>query len=171
VEIETGKQKKTLKHKLLSLHEIFRVSVFLKGFFAVLDIVGGTLLYLFGKSELAENIVKVAQGELLSGESGIAERFFWNTVMGMLPNGLSFPVIYLLVHGVISLVFVVGLWRDRSWAYPFAITALSTFLVYQVYRFYHTHSLWLACFIVFEIFFIWLTHHEYRRRGLASAET
>ena len=72
------------------------------------------------------------------------------------------PDPYLLSHGVIKAVLIVGLLREKLWYYPVAIIVFVSFILYQLYRFNHTHSIWLLLITLLDIVVIWLTWHEYR---------
>jgi uncharacterized membrane protein len=54
-----------------------------------------------------------------------------------------FAAVFLLWHGVIKVGLVWALLRKQWWAYPLAIVAFGLFLAYQVYRYFHTRSVWL----------------------------
>ncbi len=53
--------------------------------------------------------------------------------------------------------------RKRWWAYPIAILAFGLFLVYQLYRYTHTRSMWLMAMSVVDLFVIVITGLEYKR--------
>jgi uncharacterized membrane protein len=74
-----------------------------------------------------------------------------------------FGALFLLSHGVVKIGLVAGLLLRRHWAYPAAIAVFLAFLVYQLYRYAHTHSVWLLVLSVLDVFVIALTWAEYRR--------
>jgi uncharacterized membrane protein len=43
-----------------------------------------------------------------------------------------------------------------------AIAVFAVFIVYQIYRFTLTHSIWLLAITLLDIVVIWLTWQEYR---------
>ena len=53
--------------------------------------------------------------------------------------------------------------RELWWAFPLAIAAFTAFVVYQFYRYSHTHSFWLLVLSATDIVVIILTWMEYRR--------
>jgi uncharacterized membrane protein len=69
----------------------------------------------------------------------------------------------LLWHGVVKIGLVWALFRKYLWAYPIARVAFGLFLAYQVYRYSHTHSVWLLALSILDIFVIVLTWLEYKR--------
>ena len=143
-----------------NIRQIFIVSVLLKGFNATLEIVGG-VLFLF--SGAVTSIVQfLVQGELIEDPSD----FIANAIQHYLPyfseHSQLFAAFYLLSHGVMKLFLVVGLLRNKLWAYPSAIVVFFLFIAYQLYRFTYTHSVFLILLTVFDLFVIWLTWHEYK---------
>lgn len=73
-----------------------------------------------------------------------------------------FYAFYLLSHGLVKIALVVGLLRNRLWAYPASLVVMSLFIVYQLYRYSYTHSAALIVLSVFDVAVIGLIWHEYR---------
>ncbi len=76
----------------------------------------------------------------------------------------NFYAFYLLSHGVVKLLLVVGLLRNKLWSYPASLIVLALFVAYQLYRFSHTHGLGLIALSIFDVIVMMLIWHEY---GLA----
>ena len=55
----------------------------------------------------------------------------------------NFYAFYLLSHGIIKRVLVIGLLRERLWAYPASFAVFGAFIAYQLYRFSFTHDIGL----------------------------
>lgn len=68
---------------------------------------------------------------------------------------------YLLSHGLVKLLLVIGLLKGRLWSYPASLVAIALFIVYQLYRFSYTHGLGLIVLTVFDVFVMGLIWHEY----------
>jgi len=73
-----------------------------------------------------------------------------------------FYAFYLLSHGIIKAALVIGLLRNKLWAYPASLVVLGIFIVYQLYRFSYTHGFGLIVLTVFDVFVMGLIWHEYR---------
>jgi uncharacterized membrane protein len=78
-----------------------------------------------------------------------------------------FAAIYLLSHGIAKVVLVVALLRERLWAYPWTIALLGAFIVYQIYRLSYRFTVGLALLTLFDVFLVWLTTIEWRKRRAA----
>jgi uncharacterized membrane protein len=152
-------------------HELFEAGVFFKALNSMWEILGGIFLLTRLHSWLTHAFIFLSNSELLGDHND----FFFHFVTGQaahLDVGSTriFVGIYLLFHGFMNAFLAYNLYRNRLWAYPLSVAFVSLFLVYQVYRLFHTHSPLLFAITVFDIFFIILTLHEYRfqKRKLAS---
>lgn len=83
---------------------------------------------------------------------------------GITGTGRHFAAVYLLSHGLVKLVLVVELLRNRLWAYPLMVVMLGIFVGYQSYRFFLTHSIAMVILTVFDLAVIALTAMEYREQ-------
>ena len=70
----------------------------------------------------------------------------------------------IIFHGVLKVFLAVSLWRERLWAFPFALVILTTFVAYQLHRFGHTHSMVLLGLTVLDLVVMTLIWREYRSR-------
>jgi uncharacterized membrane protein len=127
------------------IHQIFVVSVAAKGAHALIEIAGGLALYLLGSDLIARWI---------RPHEWLANHFQ--------PDEQHFYAFYLLSHGLIKSVLVVGLLKEKLWAYPASIAVFSAFIAYQLYRYGYTHDIGLIALSIFDVFVIGLAVHEYR---------
>ena len=144
------------------IHQIFVVSVLFKGLHALIEIVGGVALYLISTEAIVRAINRWGYGELAEDRSDwVAEH--------VLEFGRSFSVeahhfyaFYLLSHGLVKSVLIVGLLREKLWAYPASFAVFGAFIAYQLYRYTYTHDIALILLSIFDLFVIYLAAHEYR---------
>jgi len=152
------------------IHQIFVVSVLFKGIHALIEIAGGLALYLTSTATIIGWINRFSQGELTEDPNDwIAQK--------VLEFGQHFSVeqhhfyaFYLLSHGLIKSVLVIGLLREKLWAYPASFAVFGAFIAYQLYRYTFTHDIGLILLSIFDAFVIYLAVHEYRllRRHLPT---
>jgi uncharacterized membrane protein len=142
---------------------IFWTGIVLKGLSGLAELVGGVLLLLVSPSQIHLFAVALTRGELSEDpHDRIANEIL------LLTNHLSgsqtlFGAFYLLLHGVVKIVLVVALLRDKLWAYPWMIAFLAAFIVYQAVEIARTGSLPLVALTVFDAALCWLTWIEYRK--------
>ena len=129
-------------------HQVFVVSVAAKGLHALIEIVGGLALYLFSADAIARWLDEIDRGGWLERHFPLSEQHFY--------------AFYLLSHGVVKAAVVVGLLKEKLWAYPAALAMFGAFIAYQLYRYSYTHEVVLIALTVFDLFVIYLTIHEYR---------
>jgi uncharacterized membrane protein len=130
------------------IHQIFVVSVSLKGLHALIEIVGGLALYLFSADAIARALDEIDRGGWLQRHFPASEQQFF--------------AFYLLSHGLIKAVLVAGLLKEKLWAYPASIAVFGLFIAYQLYRYSWTHDIALIALSIFDLFVIALAVHEYR---------
>jgi uncharacterized membrane protein len=145
------------------LHWLFELSIFIKGVDGVLETVGG-LLILFVPLHSLDTLVRWLLAHELSEShdwvAGAAEHLL---------NSLSldtklFASIYLIGHGLVKIFLVHALWREKLWAFSVALWFIALFVVYQVYRFTHTHSIALLIFALLDVCVAWFIWREYLAR-------
>ncbi len=143
------------------IHFAFDVTIFLKGIHAILEIIGGILIYFISKEYIVNLVLSITKDELSEDPASILAQYLVNATNNFSVGSQHFVALYLLSHGVIKLVLVTGLLRKKLWAYPASIVVFSLFIIYQLHRLYYTHSLWLLLFTILDVAIIWLTAHEY----------
>ncbi len=77
---------------------------------------------------------------------------------------------YLVIHGLIKIFLVAGLLRGKLWAYPTSLWFLAAFIVYQIYRYTYTHSIWLILLTIVDLIVAFLIWHEYQSRKRLYAQ-
>jgi uncharacterized membrane protein len=143
------------------IHLIFEVSLFLKGAFAFLEVVGGFLAYFIPKQFVLGLVAELTQRELAEDPRDLVAHYFLHAAQNLSVGTQHFAAAYLVTHGVIKLWLIVGLLRERLWYYPTALIIFGLFIVYQLYRFSFTHSPFLMFITVVDVIVIVLTWHEY----------
>jgi len=152
------------------IHRIFEISLLLKGAHALIECIGGLALALVGTSTITSLVNAFTQEELLEDPNDFVATRLLSLAQNFSVSTQRFYAFYLLSHGVIKAFLVVGLLRNKLWAYPVSLVVLGLFIVYQLYRFAYTHGFGLIVLTVFDVFVIGLIWHEYRlvRRHLTS---
>lgn len=142
------------------IHRLFVWGVLLKLVDGVLEVFGGIALFFTGA--LANLATTLMQNELIEDPHDLIASHFQHSLPALLANSGWFASVYLLSHGIIKIGLAAGLLRDKPWAYPTAIVVFALFIVYQLYRYTFTHSLFLLFLTVLDLIVIWLTWHEYQ---------
>jgi len=130
------------------VHQIFVVSVLFKGAHALIEIAGGLALYLLSADTIANWLDEVDKHAWVERHFPFTEQHFY--------------AFYLLSHGLVKSVLIVGLLREKLWAYPASFAVFGAFIAYQLYRYSYTHEIALIALSIFDLFVIYLAIHEYR---------
>ncbi len=152
------------------IHQMFEISVLLKGAHALIECIGGLVLAFVSTSAITSLVNALTQGELIEDPNDFVATHLLSLAQNFTVNTQHFYAFYLLSHGLIKVLLVIGLLRNKLWAYPVSLIALGLFIVYQLYRFSYTHGFGLIVLTVFDVMVIGLIWHEYRliHRHLAS---
>jgi uncharacterized membrane protein len=132
---------------------------------ARIEIVGGLALYLVTTETVATLVKIVTQEELIADPNDYVASHLLAMAQHFSVASKSFYAFYLLSHGVIKLLLVIGLLRNQLWSYPASLIALAAFIIYQLYRFSYTHSVGLIALTLFDFLVIALIWHEWRIQG------
>jgi uncharacterized membrane protein len=144
------------------IHQIFEISILLKGAHALIECIGGLMLAVVSTSRITGFVNSLTQDELIEDPSDFIGTHLLNLAQNFTVSTQHFYAFYLLSHGLIKAFLVVGLLRNKLWAYPASLAALGLFIVYQLYRYSYTHGFGLIVLTIFDLFVIWLIWHEYR---------
>lgn len=155
---------KTLGDKL---HAAFEVSLAFKGLFALAEILAGIFAWFVPPQFLLDLVQIVTRTELTEDPNDVIANRLLHAAQGLSIGAEHFAAIYLLSHGILKLWLIIGLWRGKLAYYPVTLVVFGFFIVYQLYRYSHTHSPMLLVLTVVDVLVIWLTLTEYRRLRLA----
>lgn len=149
---------------------LFRVSVAAKGVDALLEIIGGIALLIVTPGFILRIVGLLTQDELAEDPRDLVANYALSAA-GRLSLGTEhFTAFYLLSHGIIKLLLVAALLKDRLWAYPSAIAVFGAFILYQLYRYTFTHAIGLIALSIFDLAVIWLVWLEYRALTLGRTQ-
>jgi uncharacterized membrane protein len=145
-----------------TIHRIFDISVALKGAHALIEILGGLALYLVSTETIVGIINRYSQDQLVEDPHDFIATHLLKFAEGFSVEKHDFYAFYLLSHGLVKLIVVAGLLREKLWAYPASFVVFGAFIAYQLYRYSYTHDLSLILLSIFDLFVIALAVHEYR---------
>lgn len=152
----------TLKERRIT--ELFRISVMLKGAHALLEIIGGVLFLVIAPkiSLIPQLVASFTQEELANDPNDLVANFLLHTANQLSISSDLFAAFYLLSHGIIKIILVIALLKNKLWAYPWSLVVLGIFIAYQLYRFTDTHSVFLILLTVFDLAVMYLIWREYK---------
>jgi uncharacterized membrane protein len=151
----------------------YHLGLLLKGIDGALEGVAGALLLVISPQHLSTFIHFVTARELSHHPDDWIGHGILRLSHALSVDTQHFVGLYLAGHGVVKLVLVLALWRERAWAFPFAMWFLGFFLLYQLHRIAHTHSITLMIFTAFDVFVLWVVWQDWQlhRERTAAARS
>ena len=153
------------------IHRIFRISVVLKGLHALVECICGIALFFISTRTIAHWVDLLTQEELTEDPNDFLATHLASAAHHFSVGTETFYAFYLLSHGLVKVLLVAGLLKEKLWAYPASLIVLAAFIGYQLYRYSHMHSIGLIVLTVFDLVIIVLVWHEWRvlRRHFGEA--
>jgi uncharacterized membrane protein len=151
------------------LDQSFRYSLTVKGLHALLEMILGIAIQVVNPQAMNRFALTVLNPELSEDPGDFIARHVLRAFQQFAAGGKHFASLYLLSHGLVKIVLIVALFRNKLWAYPTMIVTLSAFVFYQSYRFVLTHSLFMIFLTLFDIVVIAMTWLEYGKQKSAVA--
>jgi uncharacterized membrane protein len=152
------------------LDRAFAIGILLKGLDGVLEVVGGILLLVLSPATIDNLTRALTEHELSEDPHDFLAVHLLHAAGSLTGSSLEFGAAYLLLHGVVKVVLVAALLRDKIWAYPWMIVFLIVFIVYQMYRMTFAFSIGLFGLTVFDVVVVWLTYREYGKQRAARTQ-
>ena len=144
-------------------HLLFEFAVIIKGFNGVWETLSGFLVLFLNKTKLNNWFDILLHSELLEDPNDKFIAFLSHALQNFSADIKVFVASYMLVHGLLNIFLAIQLYRDKHWAYLFAIWTMLIFITYQIYRIVIHHSLILTALTIFDVVFVFLAWHEYKK--------
>ena len=147
------------------LHWLFRIGIAFKGLDGLAELAVGFLFVFFSVDALSDFVDRKARAVLEWDPDNMLAHSLQHSFAHMATGGKIFVAIYLLGHGAIKLVMVVGLLRGIRLVFPMAIVVLVGFIGYQTYRLSEHFSFGFLALTVLDAVIVALVWNEYRSSG------
>jgi uncharacterized membrane protein len=129
--------------------------------YGVVRVAVGLFLFRVIDMPFSELLYRMTGNEGAEDQTDIIFQFL-QTILEKHPFTVThFVAIYVLFWGVVDIVCSVSLLKRKLWAFPVSMGIIVLFIIYEIYRFSHTHSLLLLWIIIVDIFIVWLIWREY----------
>ena len=143
-------------HPKTLLDKTYEIGILIKGFDGTIEILTALLLIFLTPAAFDTLMSHLGHG----GESLAAHK-------------LS-AILFLLSHGVVKVVLVVCLLRNKLWAYPWALAILGLFTLYQTYQIIRSPNWGLVIITALNVLIMFLIYREWQHQNhhpKASTET
>ncbi|QOL80713.1 DUF2127 domain-containing protein [Pseudooceanicola spongiae] len=152
---------KNIEH---DIHRVFQISIILKGLQAAMEILGGLFFYVVSTQAILQAVNRLTLTELTEDPRDFVAAHLLSAAQNLTGATEHFYAYYLISHGVIKVLLVIGLLREMRIAYPVSLAAMAGFIAYQLYRYSYTHSAMLILLTVFDLVVCALIWHEWRQK-------
>ena len=149
-------------HPRTLLDKSYEIGIILKGIHGGLELLGAVLLTVIPPSAILSLTSFLTHNELAEDKHDFLASHVLRYGNELAHSSHLFLILYLATHGLVKVVLVIALLRQKHWAYPWAIAALILFLVYQVYLFVVHPTIFLGLLSVLDAVIIWLVWREWR---------
>ena len=111
------------------IHQLFEVSVLLKGAHALVECAGGLVLAVTSTATIVSWIEWLTQDELHEDRGDFIAGHLVGWSQHFSVQAHNFYAFYLLSHGVVKVALVAGLLLRKLWAYPASLVVLGVLIV------------------------------------------
>jgi len=162
-------------HAKTGLDRAFEITLLYKGIDGLLETISG-IAFLFIKPEF---VVRLAHGIVGYHPHNFIGKHILESAQHFGKGAAIFAALYLLSHGVVKVVLVAAIWREKLWAYLGLIIVTAAFTLYQLYDIiFRKPTFSFIALTLFDFLVIYLTAKEYTKqkdrfakRGKVAAET
>jgi len=150
-------------HPKTLLDKSFEIGILLKGVNGALELIGGILLITVPASAITRLVHHLTDEELTEDPHDFIATHIVHYGNQLAQGHNLFVILFLLTHGIVKVALVLALLRQKLWAYPWALVALTLFLVYQAYLLITQPSPAMAVLTVLDIIIVWLVWREWQK--------
>lgn len=144
------------------LHRTFMLSIGAKGLFGLVEIIGAVLSFVIQPAQIHAFAVWATAKEIQEDPHAIVAQFLLHLGTSVNVSQTHYMAVYLLVHGLVKVVLVWALFRDKAWAYPSMLIALIAFIATQTWQLATGFTWGVGLLTVFDAFILWLTVREWK---------
>ncbi|MDD2657360.1 MAG: DUF2127 domain-containing protein [Candidatus Pacebacteria bacterium] len=142
----------------------FDLALLLKVVNGSLEILGAVLVLLVPPSLVIKIAEFATSGEIGQDPDDIIATSIRDAAQAFAVHSHYLLALYLVLHGAIKVLLVLGIFAGKKIAYPLFMIALTVFGAYEAYRGFARHEILLQALAIFDFSLLILTAYEYRRR-------
>lgn len=144
--------------------KVFEYGILIKGIDGVIEALTAIALIFLSPHRLQGLVVLATHRELAHDPNDFISNFLIHVSHDFTNSARLFFIIYLAIHAAIKIVSVVGLLRNKMWAYPFSLISLGALTLYQVYDIiFGTGSIVVIALTVVDIAILALIWREFQK--------
>lgn len=153
------------------VYEFFLASVLLKGFISIAEVIAAVAVFFIPPTL----IVSLALSILTYVPIASVQEALMREVAHYTEGAVVFVAFYLFSRGIIKVVLIAGLLKNKLIAYPLSLIVFALLIVYQCYQIATQHSLIVVGITLFDLVVMYFVYREWkivlRHRGLVGVFT
>lgn len=146
------------------LDDTYEISIILKGLHGILELIAGAFLLFVSPQTITKISNMLVSKELAEDPHDYIATHILKYSQELTLGHNQFAIIFLLTHGLIKIVLVAALLRNKLWAFPFALVTLGLFVAYQLYTLVVHATLSMLVLTIIDVFIIWLVWQEWKKQ-------
>lgn len=143
---------------------LFDLGLILKAVNGALEVVAAVFIVLISPAFVIRLANFATAGELTEDRNDLVAQLLYGIAHSLSVSNHFLVALYLLLHGAIKIILVVGIFKGKRLAYPLFIIALGIFGAYETYLGVLRHEFLLEMLGAFDFLLLILAAYEYRRR-------
>lgn len=151
-------------HPKTLLDKTYEIGIIIKGVDGTLELVSGILILTLSSDTILRITHFLTQNELHQDPNN----FIATHIVKLgdhLANGQNiFAALFLLSHGLVKVVMVTCLLLNKMWAYPWSLSILTAFFLYQIYVMIVSPTFGMAYLTVLDSLIIYLVYREWQQQ-------
>jgi len=146
------------------LDKTYEIGIIIKGIDGVIELIGGILVLVLSPGTILNISQFFTQDALQKNPHNFLANHIDKAGHHLASGQTTFAALFLLTHGLVKVVLVTCLLLNKLWAYPWALVALSLFLVYQLYLLITRPTFGMAFLTVLDVIIIGLVYREWQHQ-------
>lgn len=142
--------------------ELFRLGMIWRIVYGAIRLVLGLILLKIVGSPISTLVQKIMSPEITEDPTDILYQVVNALMSHSAPQVTYFLAFYFIFWGFLDIFLSVYLLREKLWAFPVSLALIGTFVIYELIRFTHTHSLILLSVVFIDVLIMALILKEWR---------
>lgn len=166
MEIETKQEEK-------QIYQLFKWSILIKGAISVAEVIVGTLVMFIPVSVIMWMANYVVENIFAGNREGFLAAEIISNAEALAGMGTVLIGVYLIGRGGIKLGLIIGLLKNKLWAYPWSLVVIGVLVLFQVFELVKTLHLGIIFVTLFDLvvmYLIWREWNIVKRHMAKSAE-
>lgn len=143
---------------------LFKISIILKGIIALGEVILGVVFIFVSYDTMRQAVLALFSSELLENPPDFILEYAVRGFHGLTATPQSVWTFIFLSHGIVKLLLIAGLLRNKLWAYPWSAAVFTFFIIYQIWQMMLAPSAMILFITVLDVIVVALVLHEYRHR-------